>query len=170
MKLPKNVYAKHSAYYLVRDGEWIRLTDRLVDVERALAALALPPESREEITDFARLMVARSRSNARNGRLLREHELTTDDVDRMLAECDFRCSVTRVPFSLRKIGPRQQRPYAPSIDRTDNAVGYVRGNCRMVCAAANIAMNTWGEGVLHHLIRHAKLSKVLDVQLDSGAK
>jgi hypothetical protein len=95
---------------------------------------------------------------------VREHELTVDDIDRMLAECDFRCSVTRVPFSLEVTGPRRQRPYAPSIDRRDNAAGYVRSNCRMVCAAANIAMNTWGEAVLHHMIRHAKLAKVLDVK------
>lgn len=43
------------------------------------------------------------------------------------------------------------RPFMPSIDRTNSAKGYTAGNCRLVCVAANFAMNEWGQGVLHKL-------------------
>lgn len=47
-----------------------------------------------------------------------------------------------------EIGFRNAMPYAPSIDRKDSTKGYTRENCRIVCAAANFAMNTWGDEVL----------------------
>jgi hypothetical protein len=163
MALPKNVYAKHGAYYLVRNNKWIRLTDRLIEVPAALARLSdSAGNSREEIAAFAHTQLARSRANAKGRRGL-EHTLIAADIDRMLEACDFRCSVTGVPYSLEAVGPRAQRPYAPSIDRKDNAVGYLADNCRLVCAAANIAMNTWGEEVLLRLMNHHRGRRVLDI-------
>lgn len=47
-----------------------------------------------------------------------------------------------------------RRPWAPSIDRVIPDRGYVKGNVRFVCVAANIAMNEWGEGVLRELAQH----------------
>ena len=162
MALPKNVYAKHGAYYYVRNNRWTRLTDRLIDVPAALEKLtAGQPSSRQDVLSFARLQLARSRANAKGRRGL-DPVLTQTDIEEMLEASDWRCSVTSVPYSLEFVGPRRQRPYAPSIDRLDNAIGYVRSNCRMVCAAANIAMNTWGAEVLLRMLQHAKVSKVLD--------
>lgn len=41
-----------------------------------------------------------------------------------------------------------RRPWAPSLDRIDCRLGYTESNCRIVCTAANFAMNQWGETVL----------------------
>lgn len=165
--LPKNVHAKHGAYYLVRNNKWVRLTDRLVDVPAALERVLEGKESsREEVAAYARRQLARSRANAKGRRGI-EHDLTWTDIEAMLDASQWRCAVTGAPFSLRVVGPRKQRPYAPSIDRRDNDKGYVASNCRIVCAAANIAMNTWGEGVLLELARHMRSTRrILDGPLD----
>jgi len=62
-----------------------------------------------------------------------------------------RCEVTGIEFSLSQEPGKRRRPYAPSLDRKDSAKGYLIGNIRLVCVAANYAMNEWGLHVLHHL-------------------
>ena len=42
-------------------------------------------------------------------------------------------------------------PFAPSLDRIDSSKGYVRGNVRLVCMAANFALNQWGDDILRRL-------------------
>lgn len=44
-----------------------------------------------------------------------------------------------------------KNPYSPSIDRIDSRIGYTKSNCRIVCVAANYAMNEWGDSVLREL-------------------
>jgi hypothetical protein len=118
------------------------------------------------IERYAGALVARARVNARNRRNL-PFELTKDDVLALLAECKWKCAVTRTPFSFEKI--RNQRPFAPSIDRIDCDAGYVKTNCRIVCVAANYAMNTWGESVLRTMAKHMNRAKPLDtVQCSIG--
>lgn len=157
--LPPAVVFKNGAFYFIRKNEWIRLTSDRDKVDAALAAIHTRiPASQQEIADYARRLVARSRSNAKGRRAL-AHELTYEDVLKLLWDADWRCAVTATPFSLVEVGPRKQRPYAPSIDRIDNSLGYVQGNCRMVCTAANYAMNTWGEEVLRHLARNIQRAK-----------
>ena len=58
--------------------------------------------------------------------------------------------MTGVQLSLLS-GNRRENPWAPSIDRIDNSKGYEAGNVRMVCVAANFAMNAWGEEALYEL-------------------
>lgn len=72
----------------------------------------------------------------------------------------FRCAITRTPFSMTKIGGA--RPYAPSIDRIDCSLGYSAKNCRIVCVATNLAINRWGDGVLHTLFQNWSQQKVFD--------
>ncbi len=42
-------------------------------------------------------------------------------------------------------------PFAPSLDRIDSSRGYLKGNVRLVCIAANFALNEWGDDVLRRL-------------------
>ncbi len=42
-------------------------------------------------------------------------------------------------------------PFAPSLDRIDSSRGYLKGNVRFVCMAANFALNQWGDDVLRRL-------------------
>lgn len=164
--LPKNVYHKHGSFYLVKAGRWIWLTKDRNQVESAMQRLVqIVPSRMEEVRDYAFKLLARSRSNARNRRhgTGMEHSLTQADILEMLHKSQWSCSVTRVPFSMQVVGPKGQRPFAPSIDRIDNAHGYVRTNCRMVCVVANIAMNTWGAEALLAMIQHGRASNRLDI-------
>jgi hypothetical protein len=42
-------------------------------------------------------------------------------------------------------------PFSPSIDRIDTVGGYTTDNVRLVCVAANFALNQWGDDVLRRL-------------------
>ena len=73
--------------------------------------------------------------------------LNTRDIVALMAEQAGRCAASGLPFSVSKFPAYRSRPFAPSIDRMDNARGYTRDNVRLVCIAANIAINEWGEDV-----------------------
>jgi hypothetical protein len=59
------------------------------------------------------------------------------------------CEETGLPFDLQQSGLKQ--PYAPSIDRIDNARGYSQDNCRVILWALNVAFNSWGEDVFNKI-------------------
>jgi hypothetical protein len=65
------------------------------------------------------------------------------DLKALLLRCGGRCEVTGMRLHTKWEGKRH--PMAPSIDRIDSSIGYMRGNCRVVCYAVNIAMLHWGE-------------------------
>jgi hypothetical protein len=157
LQLPPRVYLKHGAYHFVDDtGRWHRQTRDAADIERALAAaVRRVPATMAEVERYARSLVARSRCNARSHGS-RSHDLTAEAVVRLLWRAGWRCAVSGTPFSMAVVGPRKQRPYAPSIDRIDNDLGYTEGNCRMVCIIVNIAMNTWGPEALRHVAKHMR--------------
>lgn len=60
-----------------------------------------------------------------------------------------RCEISGYPFATTG-GAR--RPDALSIDRIDCAQGYVFSNVRLVCAAVNAALSTWGLAAVEPLI------------------
>jgi hypothetical protein len=71
-------------------------------------------------------------------------EITAPDVYKALREANFRCAVSGIALS-RRVGPNgPPDPWAARLDRIENRHGYVRGNFRIVCLAANLAMNRWG--------------------------
>lgn len=100
-------------------------------------------------------VLSRARQNAK-GRKIKDFEIGPDYVLDLLKGCGYRCSVTNTPFSLEVISHDGRKPFAPSIDRINNAAGYIEGNCRIVCLAANIAMNTWGDTVLLTMLKYAR--------------
>ena len=70
-------------------------------------------------------------------------EMQIHDLRSLLIRCNGRCEVTGLKLHTSWEGKRH--PMAPSIDRIDSSKGYVRGNCRVVCYAVNVAMLHWGE-------------------------
>jgi len=101
---------------------------------------------------LVRRLLETSRWNAKRRSM--SFNLTVDDIHRMLEQNGYRCAVTWIPFDVTPAPAKNaRRPWVPSIDRIDRTAGYTPDNVRLVCAAANFAMNMWGEDVLARLAR-----------------
>ncbi|WP_333710325.1 hypothetical protein [Malikia spinosa] len=64
----------------------------------------------------------------------------------------WRCEISGIHFEFA--APTQRgphRPFAPSLDRIDSNIGYIKSNVRLVCLAVNLAMNRWGVEVLEKI-------------------
>lgn len=81
----------------------------------------------------------------------RESTLTANEIRALCARANGRCEATGIPFSLDKREGTFRRPFAPSIDRLDNAAGYSFSNCRLIALAVNIGINEWGESVFRRI-------------------
>lgn len=80
-------------------------------------------------------------------------ELSMAEYLALIERANGRCMLSGIPFDTRHVGKGKRRPWAPSLDRIDSCKGYSAQNCRLVCVAANLAMNEWGEGVLRTLAK-----------------
>lgn len=105
---------------------------------------------RDPYTNAAKRLYQQHRSNAKARNI--KFAITEEFVFRLLRDSGGVCEVTKVAFCL-KDGSGRRRPYHPSIDRKDSTKGYTPGNCRVVIAAANLAMNEWGEDVIYQMAR-----------------
>lgn len=154
LDLPRNVYERRGSYFFVKGGRWINLGR---DKKQAIAAgsgFLMPPTMEQKpLLAYTFRVLARARQNAKGRRGI-PFALTKQDARDLLEQAGWRCAVTRTPFSLETVGAHTDKPFAPSIDRINSALGYERSNCRVVCVATNFAMNRWGEGVLRTLLHH----------------
>ena len=92
----------------------------------------------------ARTLLLNCRRNAKvRGQ---ECTITADDIEALLAP--MTCSATGLPLTLEHEGGTTRNPWAPSIDRLDNALGYVPGNVRVVCVLYNLARNDFPDEAL----------------------
>lgn len=74
--------------------------------------------------------------------------LTADFIGGELQRVSDKCEVSGVEFNYEP-QPRATKPYfkhplRPSLDRINNAAGYVPGNVRFVLHCVNIGINEWG--------------------------
>ena len=94
--------------------------------------------------DLAKKAWAAMNRDRRRGRT---SALTPVDLRRLLLRSGGRCEVTGLEFVFDQQGGWARHPFGPSIDRIDPDLPYSFENCRMVCTAANVAINEWGEAV-----------------------
>lgn len=99
--------------------------------------------------NFAEFSEAIRGAKRRATRKGRDCDLTQDDAKFLWDRCNGSCEVTGIQFDFTRIKGQKSRPFSPSIDRLDNSKGYTRDNVRVVCTSVNVAMNQWGEHVLH---------------------
>ncbi len=151
--LPKCVYERRGKFYLVKGGRWYSLGANRERIAERAAAFVTPTvmAERTAILRYSLKLVARTRANAKGRRGI-PFGICRADVEAMLRASHYQCAVTGTPLSLVTVG--RHRPFAPSIDRRDSSAGYTKENCRVVCMAANFAMNAWGEDVLRTIATH----------------
>lgn len=85
----------------------------------------------------------RTRRNARTRRI--PFGITMQDFRAVVERAAGHCEVTGIEFDF-DYQPGKNRPFAPSLDRIDSALGYVVGNVRLVCGITNTALSDWGMG------------------------
>lgn len=119
-----------------------------------------------ELEEARRLFVRHSKGAKARGIAF---ELTLQDVQVMLKASRGKCAVTDKPFSNEKPAGYRIRPWAPSIDRIDPRKPYTKENCRVVCAAVNVAMNQFGDALFMGLIE-AIVRRVVREELVKGVR
>lgn len=120
------------------------------EIQHLERATALP--SRKEIppsTSWKKLLYRTTKKNAVKRNI--EWDLSLDHFLSLIDQSGMKCTVTGIPFETGASDYPGRRPFFPSLDRKDSASGYSFENCRIVCVAANLAMNQWGEDVLKKL-------------------
>jgi len=88
-----------------------------------------------------------------------EFKLCEYDIILMFIRSGMKCEVSGIPFDMTNVvniekfsrGRRFMRAKIPSIDRIDSRFGYTPQNTRLVCAAVNIALGSWGDELLKEL-------------------
>lgn len=105
-----------------------------------------------------------AKRNARNKGV--PFDLSVQAVEAMIEAAGGRCPIAGARFDYRRRQSERFRPWAPSIDRIKRDLGYVDGNCRIVCAYINLAMNEFGEDVFMAIARYVgrrKKRRIADV-------
>ena len=149
--MPTGVYLSRGKYYKVIKNVWYPVGKTLDDVKRNLPLVkGKMPLGRSEILNYCQKVFIQAKQNAKGRRKL-EFSIQKEDLLALLDDCKWKCAVTGIKFNLEVIAGK--KPFAPSLDRINSDLGYVPGNCRFVCVAANYAMNVWGEMVLNKMLK-----------------
>lgn len=80
-----------------------------------------------------------------------EFSLTFPELKTIAAATQGRCKVTDIVFSRKNEAGSRVAPFVPSIDRIDSNLGYKKENCRLICAAANLALMDFGDVVFRQI-------------------
>lgn len=104
---------------------------------------------RWKAANTARRLLHQCRASAK----YRKHECTITEelLDGLLQ--GMTCSATGLPLSLEWKGPSGTNPWAPSVDRINNSLGYVPSNVRIVCWAFNNMRGDFPDEVVETLVR-----------------
>lgn len=124
---------------------------KLQEISNAIQSPLHALDAARDLENFCYRLVRAARRRAKLIAL--EFDLCDDSAVLMIRRQLYRCAVTGVDLSLQRYGRGDfNRPFAPSLDRVDNAAGYTVSNTRITARITNFAMNTWGEAALLDLI------------------
>lgn len=109
--------------------------------KRKVERLAQAKKWREGLGGTARMMYLAARTRAKKKSI--DFDIDSDVIETMIRCQDERCALTGIPFEYSSDGVYRYRPFAPSLDRRDNTLGYTYGNIRIVCCIVNKARNEY---------------------------
>lgn len=145
--LPKGVYFKHGAYYLVFKNKWHRLGSFIdkneIDKIRGSNNYSV-------LAEYLSNKIPSIRAGAKKRGLT--FDISAQDLVNMGNKQQWRCAMTNIPMDVKKTEGMRILPYAPSVDRIDNNDGYTKINIRIVCASINLARSNMPDDVFLHLI------------------
>lgn len=166
LELPRRIHKKGERYYYVQtvmgNRKWIPISGP--NDPQILLYQPKPQFRTEDIKKIdqwidRRLVTVFAGARIRAAKSGREFTLTRDELTRLYLRSGGRCELTNVPLVFGNRNNHDEAPWTPSVDRIDASKGYTFGNCRIVCLAANIAMNKWGERVLWVMLQSMNKSK-----------
>jgi hypothetical protein len=99
-------------------------------------------------------LISAARGRARKKKW--EHDLDIEWALALWVKQKGRCLITNVPLEIDTPLRTQEKylnPFAPSLDRIECSKGYTKDNTRIVCVAANLAMNRFGAEVLRTMLQ-----------------
>ncbi len=110
---------------------------------------------KEDNTIDGRAMMLRNRCKCRAKKYNHEFDLSKEYIKRKLKKGI--CEQTKIKLELN--GDRYN-PYAPSIDRIDNSIGYIDSNIQIVCTIYNFCKNQFSDNDVYDFIRKAKANDI----------
>lgn len=153
LHLPTRMRHAHGAYYFddPQTKKWVPLGRDFDEAMGAYAPLALDRGVRFIPPTIGRVLFLRAKRSAKQRGI--DFQITQAYVEYLLRAANNRCSISGVRLNVTHDGRWLRNPWAPSIDRIESRLSYQEGNCRIVCYAANVALNEWGLDVLRTLAR-----------------
>lgn len=160
---PRGLYEPRPGYFVFREKlskvtrviGYVSIEDakRWVAENATVDALRRTERSRVTNSPAWRAMKSQTFHRAKTrARLYGRDIMTRHEFDLLWREAGGFCQLTGLPLQPRPEGCADRvYPWAASLDRIDSAKGYTRENCRIVCAAMNIALNAFGEQVFRSL-------------------
>lgn len=157
------VYVKGSGKYRITKSTKQRDYDKAVTVAKRIHTLTIIEGESIATNDSKKYaeIYRNCRKNSKQRNI--DFSLSEDDMRILVTRAGGRCEVTGIVFQkIPNMAQKVKQPFFPSIDRIDSSKGYSLDNCRLVCVAANFALNTWGDWVLMELMRamHIKHGKI----------
>lgn len=137
-------------YFLTSERREIPLGKDLDAAKRRYKELAQPDDLGMPISPrFLSGLVKQTKKRA--ARMGLPFDLTDEFVRRLFESQDGKCACSGIRFASNVYPGQRIRPWIPSIDRIVPGAGYVQTNVRLIGAAANIAINQFGDEIFYRL-------------------
>jgi len=94
----------------------------------------------------------RVKAKAKDGRVM-GFNLTPEYIQKVFNECNGKCVLTGLDFSMELGTKKKRNPSRPSVDRISSSKGYVKGNIQIVLAIVNTMKMDYTDDILHPVIK-----------------
>lgn len=102
-------------------------------------------------TRFGQMEHTALKTRARSKNL--KFDLTPEYIQKKFDDCQGKCTITKLPFSM-EIGTKKKRnPFRPSVDRINSNKGYVKGNIQVILTIVNTMKMDYTDEILHPVVK-----------------